>query len=405
MLSSSTSAGQVYREILRYVRIHRIGKGEFLPAQPQFQKELGCGTIPFNKAMRMLEAQGVVERRKKYGTRLLRGAPAERVPWTIALCGAPVSERYGGLSASVWRQYMHTLLQQAGCQVRLYDGIHRPRLHHELSEFGAFVEDMEGGEIDGAIVPARLMTCEYERLMINGVVECTVRSACSAEESGLVMDQGPMIRQGVELFAGEGRERIAMVMPGAPWIPEKPYFEKTFREAMGHFPQSTGLEFKVGGKVGGGMEMGERLLAMRPEDRPDALICLQDDYVTLGIAHVLHLDPGYRPGIVTITNRQSPLPFPLPVYRFELDLMDAARQAVDYLLAGLHAPDQKRPAQRIVPRLNEAEASELPQFMVGWGRHAVRPAPSVTQLYGALEEDMGESISATKEAVIERSAS
>jgi DNA-binding LacI/PurR family transcriptional regulator len=174
------------------------------------------------------------------------------------------------------------------------------------------------------------------------------------------------------MFGLQGRRRIALVMPGRPWIPEKAYFESTFREAVERFPQSVGMEFTIGAHVHSGMAMGEKLLAMRPEDRPDALICTLDDYVALGIAHAIQPEQAYRPGIATLTNRQSPLPFPLPVYRFELDLMEMAKQSVAFLLEGLHEPNRTKSSRRLIPRLNEEEASELPRAMMNWGRNLMR---------------------------------
>jgi DNA-binding LacI/PurR family transcriptional regulator len=374
-LDTTSSAGQAYKRMLRHVRVHSLREGDLLPSQPLWQKELGCGTVPFNDAMRLLEAQGVVQRRKKMGTRLLRTAPRQPVPWTIALCTTLASEQRGGLASAVLSQYLHARLQAAGCQVRTYNGLGQPRLHHELSEFGPFNNDLEQGKIDGALFTCRLMTCEHDRLRQHGVAECGIHPARSAdvcEESGLVIDQGPMIQQAVELLGNQKRRRIALVMPGAPWIPEQPYFESVFRQAMANHPQSTGLELKIWGHVRGGMDLGEQLLAMPPQNRPDALICTQDDYVTLGLAHAIHPDPLYRPSIATLTNRQSPLPFPLPVYRFELDLMEAAEKSVQFLMDRLHAPAAPAPCQRLTPRLNEPEASELPHFMMNWGRNVLR---------------------------------
>jgi DNA-binding LacI/PurR family transcriptional regulator len=360
--------------MLRHVRIHLLREGDLLPSQPRWQKELGCGTVPFNAAMRLLEAQGVVRRRKKMGTRLLRTAPRQPVPWTIALCTTLASEHRGGLASAVLSQYLHARLQAAGCQVRTYSGVGQSRLHHELAEFGLFADDLERGKIDGALFACRLMTCEHQRLARNGVVECGIHAARSADapaESGLAIDQGPMIEQAVELMANRNRRRIALVMPGAPWIPEQSYFESVFRQAMARFPQCTGFELKIWGHVRGGMDLGEKILAMPPQDRPDALICTQDDYVALGIAHAIHRETSYRPAIATLTNRQSPLPFPLPVYRFELDLTEVAEKSVRFLLDRLHAPAAPAPCQRLTPRLNESEPSELPHFMMNWGRNVM----------------------------------
>ncbi len=387
VLDLTSSAGQAYKRMLQHIRIHRLREGDLLPSQPLWQKELGCGTVPFNEAMRLLEARGVVERRKKIGTRLLRTAPPQPVPWTIGLCITLVSEHRGGLAWAVLSQYLQNHLQAAGCQVRLYHSEGRSRLHHELSEFSGLEADLEAGVIDGAVFTARLMTCEQERLARRGVVPCGILPAGGPEPSaatGLIVDQGPMIQQAVDLLVGRGSRRLALILPGQPWIPESPYFQTTFRAALAHHPQAAGLELETWGHVRGGMDLGQRLLRMPADERPDALIGTHDDYVALGLAHAIHSDGAYRPAIATLTNRQSPLPFPLPVYRFELDLMEIAARTVQCLLDRLHAPGRPRRPERLAPRLNESAASELPQFMMNWGRSVVQQ-PVSAELEGLNE--------------------
>jgi DNA-binding LacI/PurR family transcriptional regulator len=382
-LDFSSSAGQVYKRILRHVRIHQLREGDLLPSHPLWRKELGCGSIPFSDAMRLLESQGVIERRKKAGTRLLRGAPSEPVPWSIGLCHQGISPEHGGVLHAVLAQQIHVRLQAAGCQVRIYHNRKGHRLHHYLDEFDPLLTDVEAGKLDGLLIGMRLATVEFKRLGEHGVTVCPTLhgppSARQGQHTGVRVDEGPMIRQAATLLNGLGCRRIALIVAGAPWVREEGYLRKVFHQAI-EAVGAEGMDIKGWNSVAGGVEIARVLLDMRPEDRPDGLICTQNDYVTLGITHALRENGSYRPRIASFANRHVPLPFLLPVFRFELDVAELAQKKVDLLLKLLQSPGHAQADEVVIPRLSESEAALVPACLLK--TPASLPEPKISRVDG-----------------------
>jgi DNA-binding LacI/PurR family transcriptional regulator len=352
----SSITANVYRQVLRHIRQHRLGKGDRLPPQSQWLRALNCGTVPFNNAMRLLESHGVLQRRPT-GTTLLRSAPDRPIQWSVGVC----MPKLPTLSASypALFQFLQMHLQEAGA--RLYPYYLNRKMpvkdFHRLADFDALADDAESGKLDGLLNLLHLT--QEDRLLLGnwGVPHCKLVEL-DIRASGVAIDLPAMIRQATQLLKDRECRRIALlgginhswreVFGGTLWDA----FEKT----LDPIPP---LEFYSYGYARAGQEVARRLLDLPPEERPDGLVCVWDDYFALGLTEVLREDSSYRPAIAAFTSRQAALPFFLPVYRYELDLEEVAQKGVRLLLDRLQSPREVDPRARVIPCLNEPEPATL----------------------------------------------
>jgi DNA-binding LacI/PurR family transcriptional regulator len=382
-LDLSTSAGQVYRRMLRHVRMHRLEVGTILPPQPQWQQELGCGTTTFNKAMRMLEAHGVVRRRRSAGTTLLRTAPDRRIQWSVGVCMPKlptVSAVYPTLL-----QFLLLHLQEAGCQLHIYRFNRSTplRYYNRLDDFDSLKEDVEAGRLDGLLNISRLGTRDHAHLKRLGVVSCQL-IAHHRDEPGVATDTPEMIRQAVTLLHDKGCRKIALAYPDSDACHESygDAHQHAFAQAMAELRQPP-LEFPGPEFAAGGQSVARQLLQLPPNQRPDALVCIRDDHFALGLTQVLRQDPAYRPAITSQASHQAPLPFFLPVYRFEIDLEEVAKKGVHLLVEQLQSPRQTPTRVYVTSRLNEPQAMELPAKMMDMeygSKTTERPCPALERM-------------------------
>jgi DNA-binding LacI/PurR family transcriptional regulator len=382
-IDPSSTTGTVYRQVLRHIRQHRLGQGDRLPPQSQWLRTLNCGTVPFNSAMRLLETHGVLERRPT-GTTLLRPAPKRPIQWSVGVC----MPRLPTLSASypALLQYLLLHLQKDGCQARLYHFNSPARItdYSRLSDFENLSPDVKAGTLDGLMSIPRLAPGERRRLREQGVTDCQLMEL-DPRGQGVVIDLPTMIQDSVCLLRGRGCHRIAAVgginhtwrevAGGTLW--------EAFTQAVAPLPP---LEFYEYGCASAGQIVARRLLDMPPQERPDALVCFWDEYFILGMTEALEQDVSYRPAIATLTNRQSPLPFFLPVYRYEIDLNEVAQKGVKLLMDQLSSPQEAPDRIRVVPRLNETPAAKLSDRMLEPPERRMIPTEGMRRTITALHE-------------------
>jgi GntR family histidine utilization transcriptional repressor len=70
---ASFSYRDVKAEILNRVRAGRWPLGETIPGEEALAAEFGCARVTVNRALRELASEGVVERRRRAGTRIVQG--------------------------------------------------------------------------------------------------------------------------------------------------------------------------------------------------------------------------------------------------------------------------------------------------------------------------------------------
>ena len=67
-----TGFREVKEEILTRIRDRTWGPGELLPGEIELSREFGCARATVNRAMRELAEEGVLERKRKAGTRVVQ---------------------------------------------------------------------------------------------------------------------------------------------------------------------------------------------------------------------------------------------------------------------------------------------------------------------------------------------
>ncbi|MCF7837791.1 MAG: hypothetical protein K9N49_04105, partial [Candidatus Marinimicrobia bacterium] len=106
-----------------------------------------------------------------------------------------------------------------------------------------------------------------------------------------------------------------------------------------------------------GRVIARDLLEQAPARRPEGLIVL-DDFVAAGLMAVLREADGYRPRMVVLTHVQNPREYPLPVFRFELDIAELAQRGVAVLLERLRNPGLPDRLDRVAPRLTPPDEAD-----------------------------------------------
>jgi GntR family transcriptional regulator, histidine utilization repressor len=95
----------VKREVFRRIRSNEWGPGTLLPGEVDLAVEFGCARATVNRAMQELSDDGIIERRRKGGSRV-KLAPVRQVTFEIPLIrveieGRGAEYRYKWLSNSV----------------------------------------------------------------------------------------------------------------------------------------------------------------------------------------------------------------------------------------------------------------------------------------------------------------
>lgn len=83
-VSEKVTFRQVKQEVLARIRGNTWAPGTLLPGEVDLAVEFGCARATVNRAMRELSEEGIVERRRKAGTRV-KMAPARQVKFEIPL--------------------------------------------------------------------------------------------------------------------------------------------------------------------------------------------------------------------------------------------------------------------------------------------------------------------------------
>jgi GntR family transcriptional regulator, histidine utilization repressor len=82
----------IKREVFRRIRSNEWGPGTLLPGEVDLSVEFGCARATVNRAMQELSDDGIIERRRKGGSRV-KLAPVRQVTFEIPLIRAEVEAR------------------------------------------------------------------------------------------------------------------------------------------------------------------------------------------------------------------------------------------------------------------------------------------------------------------------
>ncbi|MEZ5649545.1 MAG: UTRA domain-containing protein [Burkholderiaceae bacterium] len=83
---------RVHAELQRRIRDRVWLPGEIIPAEAEIARELGCARTTVNRAMRELVGAGLVERRRRAGTRVIK-TPVRRASFDIPIIREEIERR------------------------------------------------------------------------------------------------------------------------------------------------------------------------------------------------------------------------------------------------------------------------------------------------------------------------
>ena len=117
---------EIKQEVFRRIRDNEWGPGTLLPGEVELAAEFSCARATVNRAMQELSDDGIIERRRKGGSRV-KLSPVRQVTFEIPLVRAEVESR-----GSKYRYYLISSTARKApkwLQVRLGLGSDTPVLH------------------------------------------------------------------------------------------------------------------------------------------------------------------------------------------------------------------------------------------------------------------------------------
>ncbi len=326
------------KAVVRYIHARGLAEGDRLPPQQEMRKLLGFSNDTLSSAMRMLTDAGILSRKSKLGTQVADLASTIPGLWSVALLLPPAHHM---LEVPFFAQLAHFLqwrILQAGHRCQVYPPAGGPTTELPPAEqFLGLTEAVAARTVDAVVTNFHTGGAAWQWAARKGIPVCYVWWWERAS-LGVVIDQAPMAAEAVSLLAGQGCRRLAIVSQGAP-DPNQGRFWLGFTRglrAVGrpieHLPPLYAGEGVLAGRT-----IARRLLDMPAGRRPDGLVIV-DDRVAMGLTAELVAAGDWRPRIAVHTNKQAPLAFALPVFRFEIDIEALATLAVDLVSRRLLDP-------------------------------------------------------------------
>jgi DNA-binding LacI/PurR family transcriptional regulator len=352
---------QAVKAVLRYAHSRRLKEGDRLPPQQSLRVELGFSNDTLTRAMGQLMHAGIITRKSKVGTVVADlGRPLPNL-WSVALPSFP-AEVVGEVPfLAQLLQFLQSGVRQAGHRCHVYPMGGRGNVESpSLTDFSGLEQDILSGAVDAVLTTLATDERHWTWASRHNLPLCHTwwweTAAC-----GVVIDQKPMVMQAASLLADQGCRRLALVAAEPPREGFSRFWEGFTEAAAGLAGRIETLPLLHEGQgVLSGQRIAQRLLSMPSGARPDGLIAV-DDRVTLGLTTTLVSAGDYRPKIVVQTNRQAPLSFALPVFRFEVDIEQIATAAVNQLQQRLPNPSLPPRLEFIPPRFAGLHEHENPQ--------------------------------------------
>ena len=353
-VAQASRVSRVYKQLARYVVMNRLKPGDLLPTQPELRRLFGVSNDTLAAIMQILVLQGAVTRQQGVGTVLVNLESLTQCGWVVGV--ATMTTPSIGQN-SFFAMLSHQILERlfaVGCRSSTYFRSVKPCWpRHRLSDFAGLGEDVAAGRVDGLLILTSLAAADWKSLVKQDVPVFHI-GVWDALPCGVVVDKLAMAEHAIRLFSEKDCRHIGIVMTGGIGMPERSV--ETHLARRGHGVRVEGLGVGVPDKLRV-PRMAESIahgLLERPgRGRPDALI-FGDDHVAQDVSRILACSGGYRPRIAVITNRQLPIPYYLPVIRFEVDLGELADIGVRLFHERLVNPGVPERMEYVVPRLMES---------------------------------------------------
>jgi DNA-binding LacI/PurR family transcriptional regulator len=277
--------------------------------------------------MGALVRAGGLRRRSGWGTGICDLDALSKTCWTVGIAGlvAPDSGPVAFYGALLHR--LLSRLARAGCRCNTYFRSEQAHWPHRLSDFPGLEEDAEGGVIDALLAITSLDLRQCRALERRGLPVCHT-GFWEEMPHATIVDTSAMLRDAADLLAARGTRRLAVLNPDPARLLATVRDQPVAGRAGVPPLLRTGEALVALPSQGAGSAVVRQLLARPPSRRPGALVCT-DDFTALEVTQVLAGQSGYRPLVAVMTTRQLPIPFALPVIRFELDLDELADRGVE----------------------------------------------------------------------------
>lgn len=314
------------KQLLRHIADENLQPGDRLMSQGELRAALGFSNNTLTPAMASLTRMGVLRRQRGMGTVVVDPAAVDKELWNLAL---PVFSTEVILNSPFFAQLsqcLHSRSRELGYGCTLYSSLRDASTQSNKAEhLPGLTDACAEGSVDAVISPVLLHDSVVKQLEELSIPVCHV-GPWDPISNGVAIDQRQMAIEATRVLVGKHCRRIALVCQPMPDRKRPRYFQG-YAQAM----KAAGLEVRTAFLDGLGTEAGRRvateLLGMPADERPDGLILL-DDWTAMGVAAQLRSATEYRPELAVQVNRQAPLTFALPIFRFEVDIAALAFAAV-----------------------------------------------------------------------------
>jgi len=348
----------VYKRLVRLVRSLGPSPGKRLPTQAELRGMLNASNDTLNSAMARLTAAGVVTRKTRVGTILVDPDKIPPETLTVGVATFPAPTHAPGAAFAELNLRIQGQLARQSCRCVPYYRLGRD-VTPGIDGFAGLQQDIETWYLDGLISGISLSPAVW-RLARRQGVETVQASLWETVEAGAEIDVQALIRDAVTMLHSRGCRQFAVVKTQPHDLTGRPY--EALREALAkvELPANNGRWIGRGLSIHGGRAVAAELLEMPQQQRPDALIVL-DDYIALGLTERLHGAADYRPSVVVQAFRELPMAYPLPVFRYEFEIERLARVAVGQLLDRVRCV-KGEPVKRTAPVLADLEPAATPAW-------------------------------------------
>lgn len=336
LAASSKRVQGIYRELLHLIHTNGLKPGDLLPPHEQLRQQIKTGSNLLHESISMLVSDGVLERIRGTGTRVLRTDIVSLQTWTV---GVPVFDELTYGFRPMLEHYIRRALLQNGCSDRSFlslPGVHKLKRPLKTSDFAGLEEDIEAKQIDGII--------SFHALDAEGVPTISVANSASASLK-VDIDDPKFVEDAIDALLTKNRKGIAIIGPKAYNTRRKKRLKKR-NDLSGkiYWIEQMGM-----GGIEAGEECARLFIELSEKHKIDAFVTL-DEIIANSIIQILR-DKGRKiPAIAVQVNQQVPIPLiAQEIIRFEIDIRQLADTAVEKLVQKLLDPTAKVESALIAP--------------------------------------------------------
>ena len=338
---SRPSVRDVYRRLVKYILTNKLTEGDPLPSHELLRKQLKVGNDTLSQAIQLLTHDGVLKTVRRIATAVADPSKASIHLWTIGIALTPEVSSFSSLLQAT----LSRTLNRYGCSdqtfIRPADDKWLAENEQPAAHFNGLEQAAAAGEVD-AIISEENVSCKY-------VPVCRVSH--HPTPFGVIYDNQSMVKDSLGVLNRRNSNHPLIILTGERQHGEiHPALPFACLEKGNHADH---LRIHSKPQARQGVQIADWIMGLPKAARPDGIICT-DDHLTVGLTAALLKEPGYRPPITSYSNKQLPLPFLLPVIRYEIDVEQLAETTVRVLTNGLltdmkEATAKRFPLNRIEP--------------------------------------------------------